>query len=176
VFFWWLYMCVLMGGMSTLVSHGLHFRLSNATLNETQPGRPPLNATTLAFVVSGVHLALFGSLVRIAWRAGDRLGAVAIVLTMVILIVVAFFRLRGKTGAAAIAATRVHFGVCWLAILLAFNLRIDVWVAAAYGVSVAEANQLQPIWIVPVLTVVLVAWTYVCMGRFQRSAKLKAGS
>jgi len=32
-------------------------------------------------------------------------------------------------------------------------------VANAYGVTVAEAHNLQPIWIIPVLTLALIAWT-----------------
>jgi hypothetical protein len=39
-----------------------------------------------------------------------------------------------------------------LMILAILNLRADVWVARAYGVSVSEAHDLQPIWIIPVLT------------------------
>ena len=44
-------------------------------------------------------------------------------------------------------------------ILAILNLRADVWVATAYGVTVAEAHDLQPIWIIPVLSLALVAWS-----------------
>ena len=45
--------------------------------------------------------------------------------------------------------------------ILASNVHagLDVWVANAYGVTVAEAHNLQPIWIIPVLTLALIAWT-----------------
>jgi len=44
------------------------------------------------------------------------------------------------------------------------NLRADVWVASAYGVTVAEAHTLQPTWIIPVLTLALVAWAAVVIA------------
>jgi hypothetical protein len=45
-----------------------------------------------------------------------------------------------------------------MVMLMALNLRIDVWVASAYGVTVAEAHHLQPTWIVPVLSLALMLW------------------
>jgi hypothetical protein len=49
-------------------------------------------------------------------------------------------------------------------ILVILNLRADVWVARAYGVTVTEAHHLQPIWIIPVLTLALIAWTALVMA------------
>jgi hypothetical protein len=118
-----------------------------------------MNPAMLAMVVAGVHLALFSWLVRVAWNANDLLGAWSLAGAVVILCVLAFIRLRGKTGAAAAQAGNGHLGVCAAVLLLTLNLRIDVWVASAYGVTVAEAHLLQPIWIVPTLTLALVAWT-----------------
>jgi hypothetical protein len=43
--------------------------------------------------------------------------------------------------------------------LAILNLRMDVWVASAYGVTAAEAHDLQPIWIIPILSFALVAWS-----------------
>jgi hypothetical protein len=57
-----------------------------------------------------------------------------------------------------------HLGICFAVMMMAINLRMDVWVAAAYGVAVAEAHRLQPLWIVPVLTLALVAWVGVAAG------------
>jgi hypothetical protein len=70
-----------------------------------------------------------------------------------------FFRLRGCPAAAIAQALGRDLIILGLMILATLNLRADVWVAAAYGVTVAEAHNLQPIWIIPVLTVVLIAWT-----------------
>jgi hypothetical protein len=38
------------------------------------------------------------------------------------------------------------------------NLRTNVWVATSHGVSVAQAGEVLPTWIVPVLTLALVVW------------------
>jgi len=165
--YWWFFLCLMMAWMGTLVRHGLHLTMVMPGGGDGAPDRPPMNAGTLAMVVAGVHLALFSGLVWIAWRAGDLLGTGAIAAAVVALAIAAFIRLRGKTGAAAVQATRAHFVICWVVIMLAINLRIDVWVANAHGVTVAEAERLQPTWIVPVLTLAFAAWTAVCCARLQ---------
>jgi RNA polymerase sigma factor (sigma-70 family) len=158
--FWWFYMCAMITWMYGMARHGLAMRLTNEMISEpSRPGILPMKPGLLAVVVVGVHLALFSWLVRLAWIANDQLGMWSIAGTVVVLGVSAFLRIRGKTGAAAAGASRGHLGVCFAVILLAINLRIDVWVASAYGVNVSEAHRLQPIWIVPTLTLALVAWT-----------------
>jgi hypothetical protein len=112
----------------------------------------------LTFVVVGMHLALFSPLIRVAWISEDLLGAWSLAGAVVILCALAFIRLRGKTGAAAAQASNGHLAVCSAVLLLTLNLRIDVWVASAYGVTVAEAHRLQPLWIIPLLTLAFVAW------------------
>jgi hypothetical protein len=46
-----------------------------------------------------------------------------------------------------------------LVILAILNLRMDAWVASAYGVTVAKAHDLQPIRLIPILSFALVAWS-----------------
>jgi RNA polymerase sigma factor (sigma-70 family) len=158
--FWWFYTGAMITWMYTMARRGLAMRLTHDMSSETsQPASTPMNPAMLAMVVAGVHLALFSWLVRVAWNANDLLGAWSLAGAVVILCVLAFIRLRGKTGAAAAQAGNGHLGVCAAVLLLTLNLRIDVWVASAYGVTVAEAHLLQPIWIVPTLTLALVAWT-----------------
>jgi hypothetical protein len=48
--------------------------------------------------------------------------------------------------------------LCCAAVAAVINLRLDVWAAAWYGVSVAEVHSLLPFWIVPLLTLALAAW------------------
>jgi hypothetical protein len=43
-------------------------------------------------------------------------------------------------------------------IVVVLNLRLDVWLAARYGVSVAEFHHLFPMWIIPSLTLALALW------------------
>jgi hypothetical protein len=165
--YWWVYLCVLIGCTRTIIRHGLRMRLTGETVSAS--GAKPLNGGTLALVVAGVHLTLFFALVRIAWNANDPLGACIIAGAAVVLAIVAFIRIRGKTGVAEMEVTRGHFGLCFAVMMLAFNCRIDVWVAAAQGVSVAEAREIVPIWIVPVLTLALAAWTGFVLARIRRA-------
>ena len=45
------------------------------------------------------------------------------------------------------------------AMLAIFNLRFDVWEAYWNGVSLAEMHRLMPLWLIPLLTLVLLIWT-----------------
>jgi len=174
--FWWFYTCAMITWMYAMAQRGLAMRLTNELASEpSQPGLTPMKPGMLAAVVAGVHLALFSWLVRLAWNADDLPGFWVITGTVVVLCVSAFLGIRGKTGAAAARAGNGHLGVCFAVILLAINLRIDVWVASAYGVTVAEAHRLQPLWIVPTLTLALVAWVGVVSVLTKPRASLQQG-
>jgi uncharacterized protein Usg len=54
--------------------------------------------------------------------------------------------------------------LCCAVVVAVINLRLDVWAAAGYGVSVAEIHNRLPTWIVPLLTLVLVIWTGVVLA------------
>ena len=163
--FWWVYtmfLCAL-----GVVGFG---RISGASQRSEEAGnipRPaiaPLKPGTLAVVVAGTHLMLFSWLVRLAWRANDRMAAGIIAGMMVVLAIGAFFNTRGRTGAALARATNGHVAVCGALLLATFNLRLDVWLASGYGVSVAEIHRLLPTWIVPLLTLALVIWSGVVLA------------
>jgi uncharacterized membrane protein len=70
-----------------------------------------------------------------------------------------FFRLRGRSAAVVGPALGRDLSLFSLVILAILNLRMDVWVASAYGVTVTEAHNLQPIWIIPLLSLTLIAWS-----------------
>ena len=160
--FWWSYCCALVTAMSMMARRNLAFGAHNREAGGTAPPVvAPMNSGTLAVVVAGLHLALFSSLIRAAWNADDLMAAWAIAGTAVVLSFAAFLRIRGKTGVDIARASSLHLGICCAVILMALSLRIDVWVASAYGVTVAEAHHLQPTWIVPVLCLALVIWVRV---------------
>ncbi|HUJ09232.1 MAG TPA: sigma-70 family RNA polymerase sigma factor [Verrucomicrobiae bacterium] len=158
--FWWCY-CM---GLQTLAivgfAHILGISQQNGKARETpRPAMTAMRPGTLAVVVAGAHLALFSWLVRLAWRADDLMAAATIAGMMVVLGISAFFNTRGKTGAALARAASAHMAVCGTVMLVTLNLRLDVWVASAYGVTVAEAHRLQPVWIVPLLTLAFLIWS-----------------
>ena len=104
---------------------------------------------------------MFSWIIRLTWNAHDPLATGIAAGTMLVLAVWCFFQLRGKSAATVGLALGAHLNLFGLMILAILNLRADVWVAKAYGVTVAEAHKLQPIWIIPVLTLALIAWTAV---------------
>jgi hypothetical protein len=63
-----------------------------------------------------------------------------------------------------------HYGLCSLLILAVLNLRLDVWLAARYEISVAELHRLYPVWLIPVLTLVLLAWVGLVVALGKRLA------
>jgi RNA polymerase sigma factor (sigma-70 family) len=123
------------------------------------PAMTPLKPGTFALVVAGTHLMLFWCVIFLAWRAHDRttVGIIAgIMLTMGIW---HFLHSRDKTGAAGSRAYIGQIALCGAAILAIFNLRFDVWLASGYAVSVAETHRMFPIWMIPLLSLILVIWT-----------------
>lgn len=172
--FWWADCCVMIAAMS-LMARNHAFSMSRPPAGETPlPAAAPMHPVTLAAVVAGVHLALFFTLIRLAWRADDGMAAWAIAGLAVVLCVQAFIRIRGKTSGPEIArAASAHLGICCVALLVALNLRIDVWVASAYGITVAEAHQRQPIWIVPVLSLALILWAGLMARRTSRKSRIQ---
>lgn len=123
-----------------------------------QTGMTPMKPSTLAMVVAGMHLMIFSWLLYHAWNAEDRMGVGIIAGTMLVLIIAAFFNTRSRTGADVGRTLGRHLVVAAGIILVLLILRADVWVASWYGVSVAEAHRLQPMWIVPVLSLALLIW------------------
>lgn len=155
--FWWGYCCLLLALMRFMGQRNLSFGRSvqKAATNEPSIPMPPVK---LAIVILGVHVAIFFALIRMACVWNDTSGACVISVAMLALSVAAFFRLRGKVGDDAVKAIRTNLALCFGVILVALNLRVDVWVASAYGVSAAEAHRLQPTWIVLALSLALAAW------------------
>jgi RNA polymerase sigma factor (sigma-70 family) len=125
------------------------------------PPKPmtPMSPGTLAAVVAGGHLMLFSWLMTLAWRFHDPMGVAILTGAVLVLCIAAFFRIRAAAATEVLRVTSSHLALCGTVILLTLNQRIDVWVASAYGVTVAEAQRLQPTWIVPLLSLAFVCWT-----------------
>jgi len=126
--------------------------------------QPAMTPGRLALVVAGTHLMLLWCVIFLAWRAHDRMATAAIIGIMLALGIGHFFHSRGKTGAAAARAYIGQLALCSAVMLAIFNLRFDVWLAAGYGVSVAETHRLFPMWMIPLLTLALVLWTGVFLA------------
>lgn len=172
-FFWWAYCCLLIACMSLMARHNAGFGGSGANQETSSVPAPAMNPFTLTVVVAGVHFALFWALIRVAWTQGDHAGAWIIATAAGVASVLAFLRIRTCTGADIARAASRHLGLCCGMILIALNLRIDVWVANAYGVRVEEAHRLQPTWMIPLLSVAFVIWTAAVVKLAGRKAGLQ---
>jgi RNA polymerase sigma factor (sigma-70 family) len=157
--FWWFFILVTITFLNVAVQWATAKRQERIAAGEIPPPpTTPLKPGTLALVVAGGYL-LFSWILRLTWTAHDPLTTGIAAGTMLVMAFWSFFRLRGKSAAAVGPALGGHLNLLGLMILVILNLRADVWVARAYGVTVAEAHHLQPIWIIPVLTLALIAWS-----------------
>jgi hypothetical protein len=77
---------------------------------------------------------------------------------MVVLGAIAYRRSLGRSGAALGRVAGAQAGLACAALLLLLNLRLGPWIAAGRGLSLAETAEILPLWIVPGLTLALVAW------------------
>lgn len=157
--FWWFFLLVTITFINVAIQRANARQKARIAAGEISP--PPatrLKTATLATVVGGGYL-MFSWFIRLTWSVHDVLATGIAAGTMLILAFWSFFRLRGHSAAAIAPALGRHVSLFGLVILAILNLRMDVWVASAYGVTVAEAHNLQPIWIIPVLSLALVAWS-----------------
>jgi hypothetical protein len=157
--FWWFFLLVTITFLNVAVQWATAKRQERIDAGEIPPPpTTPLKPGTLALVVAGTYL-MFSWVIRLTWMAHDPLATGVAAGTMLVLALWSFVQLRGKSAAAVGPAFARDMNLVGLMILAVLNLRADVWVARAYGVTVAEAHNLQPIWIIPVLTLALIAWT-----------------
>lgn len=124
----------------------------------------PLLRHQYAFIVVGMYLTMFLWLICLAWREHDRATAGMVTGAMLVMGLWNYLQLRGKTGADAIRGAYIHMTLSCAVVAAVINLRLDVWVAAADRVSVAEAHNLFPFWMVPTLTLAVGLWTAVVMA------------
>jgi RNA polymerase sigma factor (sigma-70 family) len=157
--FWWIYAVVCGTLTIVMVRRFLALREQSEKAGEKhRPGMRPLTPANRVLVTAGMYLAFFSWLAWVAWQLNDHASAAIILGLMVGLSVWYFTNTRGKTGSAAMRAVAGHLALCWGVILLIFNLRLDVWMAAAHGCSLSEIHSLLPAWVVPVLTLALLLW------------------
>jgi mannose/fructose/N-acetylgalactosamine-specific phosphotransferase system component IIC len=109
-------------------------------------------------------LACFGWMTGWALQSGDRAVAAIIAAVMVFLGVLNVHQARGKIGLAVVPATARHLALIFGVMLVVLNWRLDVWLAADRGVTLAEMHRLLPMWFLHVLTLALVAWVGILLA------------
>jgi hypothetical protein len=101
-------------------------------------------------MAAGSHLTIFGWLIALALREHDMTTGAIITVAMILLCV--------WNGLQLTQRPYFHMMLCCAVVIAVINLRLDVWTAASYGVSVAEIHNRIPFWIVPLSTFALVGW------------------
>ena len=157
--FWWFFLLVSVAFLGVILQRAaLNRRVRVAAGELPPPTTKPMKPGTLALVVAGAYL-MFSWAIRLTWNAHDLLATGIATGSMLALALWSFLRLRGRSATEIGPALGRDLMLLGLTILAILNLRADLWVASAYGVTVAEAHNLQPIWIIPILTLALIAWT-----------------
>jgi RNA polymerase sigma factor (sigma-70 family) len=149
---WWFYATVLATWIIPM-----YWRVrANPRNAEMMQSVAPLN---YAMVVAGTHIMMFWGFILLAWQAQDRLGSLTIAGLMIMLGVWNFFKTRDQNGVPIVAAYILQIASCSALTIAILNLRLDLWLAHSYGVTVAELHKAMPVWMIPTLTLVLLAWS-----------------
>jgi RNA polymerase sigma factor (sigma-70 family) len=120
-----------------------------------------------AAIVAGTHLMMFWGFIDQAWHAQDRMGAAFITGLMVAMAIWNFFKLRNVP----LGIGYIHqLASCGVVTLIILNLRLDNWINHPQGTSIADIHEHLPVWMIPVLTLVLVLWTVFLMARSKPKA------
>jgi RNA polymerase sigma factor (sigma-70 family) len=158
--YWWFYAVVVVTLTIVMVRRFLAIRRQSEAAGEAvRPAVKLWTPAARAAVAAGTYMAFFLWLIQLAWRFNDRAYAGFLAALMVGLAVWKFVNLRGKIGVAAMRTVAWHLTLAWAIVLVVLNLRLDVWMAAARGCSLAEMHRLFPAWVIPVLTLTVVVWS-----------------
>ena len=170
--FWWLYTLLMAAWITGMYRRVMAMHPGQASAGDLPAAAtPPITPTRAALNIAGTYLAMYLWLIFLAWRVGDHLSAAIVLVVAVILGAWQFFDRRNRTGRSGVRATFGHVAGSCALIVLVINLRLDVWMAHGFGVSVAEIHQLYPMWLVPLLSVATMLWIGLLLalpGRPQR--------
>lgn len=159
VSFWWLFIFITTTWLNLIVHRMAAIQQARQAAGENPPpDSTPLRAGTLASVIIGSHLMFFWGL-RLTYSFHDSLGTALFGGALLISAIWCYLRLRGQPAVKVKSVVGQHLSVIALTILAVINLRAPNWVASANGVSVSEAWHLQPLWLIPTLSLVLIVWT-----------------
>jgi RNA polymerase sigma factor (sigma-70 family) len=157
--YWWFFILATITFLNVFVQRATAKRQALIAAGKLPPPvTTPMAPGALRRAVAGSYL-MFSWIGWLTWRAHDSLATGVAAGTMLLMALWSYSRLRGKSAAELGPTLGRHQSLFGLVILAILNLRADVWVARAHGVTVPEAHQLLPLWLIPVLTLVLIAWT-----------------
>jgi len=157
--FWWFYIIIIVT-MITVMFRRIQAirRQKEEETGMAQASRTPLTFGTRVAVVASLYLSCFSWLIYVAWKAHDLMSVGILSGMMVVLGVWHFFQIGGRAGSATMRAGIRRVLLMFGAIVVMFNWRWDLWLAAVRGTDLAEIHSLLPAWVVPLLTLGVVIW------------------
>jgi RNA polymerase sigma factor (sigma-70 family) len=141
--FWWLYCAIL----CSVMMFSLPVRAPNPTSKTASV------AATRLFACAMLMAILWWPL-RVAWNLQDHTGLLTIVGSCLALAAWMCFQIPLNRSLAICTGFRGAF----LLALALVNLRLDVWMASADGLSLAKIHAMYPLWIIPTLSLALLGW------------------
>ncbi|MGD0736706.1 MAG: sigma-70 family RNA polymerase sigma factor [Terracidiphilus sp.] len=163
--FWWIYAIFVATFTIVFFRRIVAMRLEDertAGIRKT-PAAPTTLASNIG-MTAGVYIALFSCLIYFAWRAHDWVTAIIVAGIAVVLGIWHFIHVQSCSERSAMRAAIGHICLDWAVVLAILNLRLDVWLAASRGTSVAEIHRLLPVWVMPLGTFALVIWVGVMVA------------
>lgn len=153
--FWWLYAMFIAVGMVSIYRRMLATYPVLAAASARPAPAGTLTFPQRAMVSAGTHVAMYLWFIAAIWRMGDYMTAGLVVAVAVLLATGELLLDRNRQGLQLIRAKFAYTALCCGLILLVINLRLDTWLAAGRGVSLAVIHQIYPFWIIPVFTIAL---------------------
>jgi len=120
---------------------------------------PPTSLGARLLLVLGVLLATFWMPLFLAWSTGDRtVAGVVVAIVLLLCAVAAWIGRRPRAAEREYQAGGWYVALCGVVLLAVLNWRLEVWLAAMYGVDLATMRCLLPPLLVRGLSVFAVAW------------------
>jgi RNA polymerase sigma factor (sigma-70 family) len=157
--FWCFYTLMIATWMAGLYRRAVAIQATPARSGDRVmlPAGSQTHTQALITTVGGC-LAMYLWFIALMWRCDDHLAAGLVTVLAVLLVTRQYFNKQKRIGAALVRATFSYLAVNCALIVAVINLRLDVWMANSRGVSMAEIHQLYPLWLVPLLSVLVVFW------------------
>jgi RNA polymerase sigma factor (sigma-70 family) len=156
--FWWLYAAFL-ATWTVVMFRGIFTSLKQGALTTMMAMTAPMDKGRRILLLIGVYAACFSWLINLAWQARDVMSTIVITGLMIVLGAWQYVRVnRSNSHGNAVRITCQHMTIVWSVVLIALNLRLDLWLAAFRGVSLLEIHQLLPVWVMPAMTLALGLW------------------
>lgn len=157
--FYWLFATIITTWIILVFRHiQSNIRIAEATGKSARVSTTATEPGARFAMIVGTNLMMFWAVISLAWTARDFLGLATSIALVLILIVRSWIMDEGKAQYSCGPAHIQQLAYSAAATFAVLNLRLDVWLAAGYGISLSEVSSKFPTWTVPALTLILIVW------------------